>query len=228
MAFAARCARRVLPAFADWALTRASRTLLLKTVGDTIGYAEAWAASSDPNHRRVPWHAAAHHAARVAVSDGATSASCAAIHAAASAAAAANEADQGGDAIVQVGEAIRAAAHATLCSEAHARAVIVEYEQLCAMAREGIWNDDTPVDAIAFPALVPRRSARPVQRDSDGLNLVVELAVDEGVADGHVLEYVEGLVDWADELHRAAGGRGFRLLEVEILDEARVAEGVVR
>ena len=228
VALAARCARRVLPVFAQWALTSAHRTRLLEAVLDAVSFAEETAGGAEVEASWPSFQAGAHTAAVRAVEDGASSAACAAAHAAASAASAAANARQGGGAVIQTSEALHAANFAALGSEQHEIAVISEYHALRAVSEKYTFGDEARVQADFFPPLPTQSAAGAERRDSRGLGMVSEFVVDLDAEGGKLLEFLEAFADCADELYRAEGGHGLCAVEVEILDEARVAEGVLR
>lgn len=220
VAFAARCARRVRPLFTasrsdvssedvlavDRALELAESSARLGRSADVHAHADAVVGIS---------HAAAH-------SDAAKPASYASYAAY--------------DVFYNATNAAYAAATAADAVRAAARAIAIhamwfDLDLLTELAKMNAWTDDSPVDPDLCGPIWPfgKPKGWPEQTEDakaiGGLKVTIELS--DEVSDDEAERLITEYVDRLDDLHRALGGKGLRLIRpVDSLQPATVAQGV--
>lgn len=115
------------------------------------------------------------------------------------------------------------------CQEKLMAALQVDMERLREAARHEGWADDTPVSFDFFGPLWPTGAPKgwPIKTEtSKGAELVIELEAPEGATKEEILAQVRELADRADDLHRAQGGGGLKVKDVEIYGRSPVPAGV--
>jgi hypothetical protein len=248
VAFAARCARRVQPLYQghkdhkaaieraiSWAenFAQSRSQQLEKTLDDAI---------ADDDHARVAADDAADDAADAAAAVFAAHAAYAAYAAAAYANVAADAsaaADAAGHAENAAGHAAYAAAFAATTSgqDALLRAIASDFLLLLKAVKEGSLKADTLIPPSFFGPLwldgVPPWSKEGLladRRQGDDLQddeIVLEIDIPDDATEEEVLEGVRDLVDAADRLHRASGGRGLKVKVIQQINEAGVPAEVL-
>lgn len=229
VANAARCARRVQPLFSALRPNAPEEDSI--AIDEAITVAERSAAAAD-NAPAAASNAAAYAsiASYNAIEDddvtphAASNAASAASSAAYSATAYSAAHDYGGG---DAG-ALRAAT-AVNVGDWMKDAIWRDFDFLVRAAREGEWDDSTPVPPEFFGPLWPKGEPPgwPVKEASSAdRELVVEIDVPADASDEDVIRTVCELADEADTLHRAYGGRGLQVNDVEVFNEAHVREGV--
>ena len=117
---------------------------------------------------------------------------------------------------------------ATAVAEA-VTAMTRDLELLKEASRQEEWTDDTPVPPEFFGPLWPEGEPEgwPVKEEtSEGQELVLEFEVPEGMSDEEAMERISALINKADDLHRAHGGRGLRTKGVEVYGRELVDDPV--
>lgn len=214
VAFAARCARRMLPMLAHaWPKVSADHSRAVAKAVSEAEHAASRACAADAGADAAALGAAA--AARAAaVVDAADAADAAAL--AALAAVAPRSAPR----------AARAAARAAAHDAVSRKAIRVDFDLLALAAAQEAWTDGTPVPPEFFGPLWP--NGRPPgwpsddEPSSEGAELVCTIDVPEGMSDEEVLELVAGLAAKADAVHRAYGGHGLEIEEGNVDIEREV------
>jgi hypothetical protein len=226
VAYAARCALRVLPLFeaawpealerdrnaVEWAIIAAARAArAARADGDEAFFAGAAAEAREAAHLAAGLDSRAYYAADAARAAADAARAADAAHAAIAA-----------HAVTNAYAAARAAAGADVETS---RAMQADYDLLCSAAQLEHWTDDTPIPQEIFGPLWPEGPPpawpKP-EPESDVAELVLTIDVPEGIADEDVVGLVAELVKRADAMHRAYGGHGLEIEEgnVEIEREA--------
>ncbi len=218
VAFAARCARRALPLFAQsWpdapsvhlkaveqAVLAAEHAAYARGGAAYVGHAAAVAASAA---RDVAAHAAAHVA-----------------HAAAYADEAVHGGDDADDAAAYAAYAARAARAARAASSAARAGVSVtviagDFQIVLDAAIHGRWNDNTPVPPSAFePGNEPEPTPPAVESPAESpqkFKFVVEASANEPIDPQEARKNLVGLYEKMDEYCRLKYGRGLTAEEFE-------------
>ena len=92
-----------------------------------------------------------------------------------------------------------------------------DFTTILELARKHTWDDNTPVPPSVFG---------PFEEPSKGYQLEVKLQVPANWTVEQIRDYVSTLSDRVDDVHRAAGGKGLKVCDLEILDDAVVTAGV--
>jgi hypothetical protein len=251
VAFAARCARRVLPLF-ERAKGMREYEKHRSAVEEAVHQAEAVATGTVEVARVATAAAAAAaataadaKAAQYAALTAATAANAAeadsanvAIHAAATAAVAGSavsaEATAAANAAVSAVSAAAIsnalAARARITSVAY-RAIRRDYELLLAWTQQG-WEIETFLPEVFGPiwpegpppGWPEEQTLEGDQGSGDIGEIVLEIKVPEGATDEEALRVVQMLTDLADRTYRSVGGRGLKVTETNITDEAAVPQ----
>ena len=103
--------------------------------------------------------------------------------------------------------------------------MMLDFDLLTVAAEKHAWDDDTPVPPELFGPIWPEGipDGWPVDaQDSEGAQLVFELEVPDNASDEEVINMVAELADRADSVHRAHGGQGLCVKEVDIFGDVPV------
>lgn len=106
-----------------------------------------------------------------------------------------------------------------------------DYELLCEASRREGWMDETPVPPEFFGLLWawgPPEGWPGREEMSEGCELVIELDVPEDISEEDLKATVAELTDKADTLHRAHGGGGLIVKNLEVFGEAPVRVEVLQ
>lgn len=249
VAFAARCARRVQPLFERWDTGKTHTT----DIENAILLAErATHADREATETTTAAVAAAINTAKAANTTGETATAAAAIAAADAATHAANAARVNAGAFSNAFSAAFAAAnasthaaraagvaasHAADVAESDTGTAVAEivmamrrdFELLEETTKQEGWTDDTPVPPEFFGPLWAEGDPKgwpAKEKTSEGQELVFEFEIPEGMSDAEAMERISTLIDKADDLHRAHGGRGLRTKGVEVYGREPVGDPV--
>jgi hypothetical protein len=232
VAFAARCARRALPLVkAGWpsapdeieqSIDMAITTAEL-AASDGTG-SDSGEAAFDLNLEITAALNVARDAGRAIANDSSRSAADAAI--AAAKAAGALQADSVEIAASQTLQA----ASLMGARDFAASAICRDFHLLREAARREGWTDDTPVPPAFFGPIWPLGTPPgwPVVEESAGDDeIVIDIAVPDEASDEQIEAEVVRIVDLADDLHRAYGGRGLAVKGIEVFADAPKGKGQV-
>lgn len=106
---------------------------------------------------------------------------------------------------------------------------ISDLELLEALAQTEGWGERRLVDPDVLGALFlsgPYTTKYLEAARAGNQNLEIEVQVPDSASDKETLELVRELADMADDVHRAYGGQGLRVVGLEITDEARIPQEV--
>jgi hypothetical protein len=234
VAFAARCARRVQPLFMKaWPNAPAKHREALDNV---IGLTES-SARTGRVAEGLTTDATDGTNAIAAVNAAVTAADRDAATASSFASRAATSAGFASIFAYTTDDASRAAANAAIAgadadaSVASLRAMWADVDLLLAMAASSHWTDETRVDPDLCGSLWPfgRPDGWPVEpaRDDDAAGIKLVLDFPDTMSDAQIAEEVKRRVNRLDDLHRALGGKGLRLIRpIEMTEPAGVRQGV--
>lgn len=125
---------------------------------------------------------------------------------------------------------ISAAIVAVTITSVSGNAVRIDFDRLRKAAAQEKWTDDTPVPPSFFGPLWPEGPPPrwPAQEEpSEGKELVLQIEVPEDATEEQVREVIRQLVGHADDYDRANGGHGLKVSSIEITEDAAlVPEGV--
>jgi hypothetical protein len=106
-----------------------------------------------------------------------------------------------------------------------------DFELLRHTAKGEGWTDDTPIPPEFFGPLWAEGTPEgcpDAEEDSSQSELVIDIDIAEDSTDEDVSRVVQELVTELDGLHRAYGGRGLKIADLEIFQDAPVQEEVLR
>ncbi|MBN9121796.1 MAG: hypothetical protein J0I06_22090 [Planctomycetes bacterium] len=211
VAFAARCARRVLPLVKHYWPNAPEHHL--KALDRAVSVAENAADAARSAADAAARASAAARAARAADAADAAHAADAAAYAAAALA----------------GDAAYAAAAAAAAYAAYATArrfIARDFKTLVEAAAAGKWTNQTPVPPTVFGPMWPEGVPPdwPLAPDADVLRLRIEIP--DGATDEDVKRMVRELVGAMNDVHRASSGSGLQVDNLRLFDTSGVPAGV--
>lgn len=219
VAFAARCARRVLPLYTE--LFEEATAEQKQAVTQAVEMAEFWSANAEPDRppRNVLLHAA--HTSRAVFTANSFFAFADAVFAAAAAADAADAAATNHATATYAAAATYNAAAAAKAVAARAGVIRAMWTDFALLTEaSGFWTDETPVPPAFFGPLWPEGVPEgwPAE-NADDLSMELEIEVPDDATDEEVKAKVREVLSHADGLYRARGYGGLKVDDLEVLEE---------
>ncbi len=118
------------------------------------------------------------------------------------------------------------AAHAAVLAGAPISNILKDFQTLRERAKAGGWTDETPVPPSVFGPMWPEGPPPGWPRDPEADILRLRIAIPDDATEDDVKRMVRELAGAMTDVHRAAGGRGLQVDTLRLFDTADVSVGV--